>query len=167
MFQKAIWNFCLKNMYPIWDIYSIKLQFEMHILLSEFISPPVSTWLLQSNQLHGAIDKYNCISWDKYTSVFLHLSWSTKGFGTRGEKLDLLVVFISTSMTHAFTALSPYVNVIDKTKSVMKCHTNALNCSWIQRFIRRFIASEKNNVWKGQSMAGFHIQIQTWHQINI
>ena len=139
MFQKAIWNFCLKNMYPIWDIYSIKLQFEMHILLSEFISPPVSTWLLQSNQLHGAIDKYNCISWDKYTSVFLHLSWSTKGFGTRGEKLDLLVVFISTSMTHAFTALSPYVNVIDKTKSVMKCHTNALNCPWIQRFISRFI----------------------------
>ena len=101
----------------------------MHILLSEFISPLVSTWLLQSNQLHRAIDSiYNCISWDKYTSVFLHLSWSTKGFGTRVEKLDLLVVFISTSMTHAFTALSPYVNVIDKTKSVMKCHTNALNC---------------------------------------
>ena len=50
MLQKAIWNLCLKNMYPIWDIYSIKFQFEMHILLSEFISPPASTWLLQSNQ---------------------------------------------------------------------------------------------------------------------
>ena len=50
MLQKAIWNLYLKNMYPIWDIYSIKFQFEMHILLSEFISPPASTWLLQSNQ---------------------------------------------------------------------------------------------------------------------
>ena len=44
-------EFVFEKYVPIWDVYSIKLKFEMHILLSEFISPPVSTtWLLQSNQ---------------------------------------------------------------------------------------------------------------------
>ena len=117
MFQKAIWNFCLKNMYPIWDIYSIKLQFEMHILLSEFISPPVSTtWLLQSNQplesnyLSSRL-VHVCICRTKYAFHIFYICQShlreaslrvEKVIAHSGEKLDLLVVFISTSMTHAF-----------------------------------------------------------------